>query len=84
MRFSHNIEGVVQVVEAAGVAVLVVGGLLAFLHSSMLHLVPTRRANAYHYFRKHLGPRHLAGLVDGIADRPDEPVDRTWAGPGPP
>jgi uncharacterized membrane protein len=62
MRFSHNIEDVVQVVEAAGVALLVIGGLVVFLHSSVLYLMPARRANAYHYFRKHLGRVILLGL----------------------
>jgi uncharacterized membrane protein len=62
MRFSHNIEDVVQVVEAVGVAVLAVGGLLVLLHSSVLYLIPARRAKAYHYFRKHLGRVILLGL----------------------
>jgi uncharacterized membrane protein len=62
MRFSHNIEDVVQVVDAAGVAVLVLGGLLVFIHSSMLYLIPARRASAYHYFRRHLGRVILLGL----------------------
>ncbi len=62
MGFSHNIEDVVQVVEAVGVAVLVIGGLLVFLHASVRYLIPARRANAYHYFRRHLGRVILLGL----------------------
>lgn len=62
MSFSHNVEDVVQVVEAAGVAVLVVGGLLVAAHSAALYLIPARRATAYRYFRKHLGRVILVGL----------------------
>jgi uncharacterized membrane protein len=62
MRFSHNIENVVQVVEAAGVAVLAIGGLFVFLHSAVLYLIPARRASAYRYFRRHLGRVILLGL----------------------
>jgi uncharacterized membrane protein len=62
MGFTHNIENVVQVVEAVGVAILAVGGLLVLLHSSVLYLIPARRARAYHYFRKHLGRVILLGL----------------------
>jgi uncharacterized membrane protein len=62
MRFSHNVEDVVQVVEAVGVAVLVIGGLVVLIHSSVLYLVPARRASAYHYFRRHLGRVILLGL----------------------
>jgi uncharacterized membrane protein len=62
MGFSHDVENVVQVVEAVGVAILVVGGLLVFTHSVSLYLLPTRRATAYHYFRKHLGRVILIGL----------------------
>ncbi len=51
-----------QVVEGAGVAILVVGGLLVLVHSGVLYLLPTRRARAYHYFRKHLGRVILLGL----------------------
>jgi uncharacterized membrane protein len=60
--FNHNVENVVQVVEAVGVAILAVGGLLVLLHSSVLYLLPARRANAYHYFRRHLGRTILLGL----------------------
>ncbi len=62
MGFDHNIEDVVQVVEGLGVAVLVLGGLLVFVHSGVLYLNPTRRPRAYHYFKKHLGRVILLGL----------------------
>jgi uncharacterized membrane protein len=60
--FNHNVQNVVQVVEAVGVAVLVVGGLVVLLHSLALYLIPARRANAYYYFRRHLGRVILLGL----------------------
>jgi uncharacterized membrane protein len=62
MTFSHNIDDVVQVVEAVGVAVLVIGGLVVLIHSSVLYLMPARRNKAYHYFRRHLGRVILLGL----------------------
>jgi uncharacterized membrane protein len=62
LRFSHNIENVVQVVDAVGVAVLVLGGLFVLAHSAVLYAIPARRATAYHYFRKHLGRVILLGL----------------------
>jgi uncharacterized membrane protein len=60
--FSDNVENVVQVVEAVGVAILVLGGLLVLLHSLALYLTPARRVNAYYYFRRHLGRTILLGL----------------------
>jgi uncharacterized membrane protein len=62
MGFTHNVENVVQVVEAVGVAILVLGGFLVFVHSSVLYLTPARRVNAYYYFRRHLGRTILLGL----------------------
>jgi uncharacterized membrane protein len=62
MTFSHNIEDVVQVVEAVGVAILVIGGFAVLVHSSALYLIPARRNRAYHYFRRHLGRVILLGL----------------------
>ena len=62
MNFNHNIENIVQVVEGVGVAILVLGGLGALIHSGMLYLIPARRARAYHYLRKHLGRVILLGL----------------------
>jgi uncharacterized membrane protein len=62
VSFNHNIEDIVQVVEGAGVAVLVLGGLGVFVHSGALYISNVRRANAYPYFRKHLGRVILLGL----------------------
>lgn len=62
MSFSHNVEDVVQAVEAVGLGILVVGGLAVLLHSSAMYLVPSRRAVSYRYFRKHLGRVILLGL----------------------
>lgn len=62
MAFSHNVDDVVQVAEAVGVAILVVGGLGVLLHSLALYLLPARRLGAYRYFRKHLGRVILLGL----------------------
>ena len=62
MSFNHNVEDVVQVVEGVGVAILLLGGLGALIHSGILYLIPARRARAYYYFRKHLGRVILLGL----------------------
>jgi uncharacterized membrane protein len=62
VSFNHNVDDVVQAVEGVGVAILVVGGLGALAHSAVLYLMPARRANAYHYFRRHLGRVILLGL----------------------
>lgn len=62
MSFSHHIDDIVQVVEAVGVAILVVGGLSVMIHSSVLFLHPNSRATAYYFFRKHLGRVILLGL----------------------
>jgi uncharacterized membrane protein len=62
MSFAHNIDDVVQVVEGVGVGVLVVGGVAVFVHSAALYIGGARRANAYPYFRKHLGRVILLGL----------------------
>ena len=43
-------------------AILLLGGLGALIHSGILYLIPTRRARAYYYFRKHLGRVILLGL----------------------
>jgi uncharacterized membrane protein len=62
LSFNHNVENVVQVVEGVGVAIMVLGGVLVMVHSGVLYLIPSRRARAYHYFRKHLGRVILLGL----------------------
>jgi uncharacterized membrane protein len=62
MSFSHRIEDIVQVVEAVGVAVLVLGGLLVLVRSVLLVVRADGRADAYGYCRRHLGRVILLGL----------------------
>ena len=62
MSFVHNIDDVVQVVEAVGVATLAVGGLAVVVHAAALYLIPSRRASAYRYFRRNLARVILVGL----------------------
>ena len=62
MRFTHDINDVVQVIEAFGVAILVLGGLGVLVHSAVVYLLPHRRADTYTYFRRHLGRTILVGL----------------------
>ena len=62
MTFSHRIEDVVQVVEAVGVAILVLGGLVVLVRAAVLAVSPARRGEAYGYCRRHLGRVILLGL----------------------
>jgi uncharacterized membrane protein len=62
MSFNRHVEDVVQVVEALGVAILVVGSLSVMVHSAVLYVRDVSRPNAYGYFRKHLGRAILLGL----------------------
>ena len=62
MTFTHNVEDVVQVVEAVGVGILTLGGFVVLVHSGVLYVLPARRPTAYHYFRLHLGRVILLGL----------------------
>jgi uncharacterized membrane protein len=62
VSFVHNIEDVVQVVEAVGVAVMVGGGLFVLVQSCVLFLMPSRRHLAYGQCRRHLGRVILLGL----------------------
>ena len=62
MSFSNHVEDVVQVVEAVGVAVLVLGGLLVLVRSVLLFLRADSRSVAYGYCRRHLGWVILLGL----------------------
>ena len=62
MSFNHNVGNVIQVIEAVGVFILVLGGLAVLVHSGVLWLIPDRRSSADHYFRKHLGRVILLGL----------------------
>ncbi len=62
MTFGRTVEDIIQVAEGAGVVILVAGGLLAFVHSAVLCLIPARRHSAYHFARRHLGRAILLGL----------------------
>ena len=62
MTFANRVEDVVQVVEAVGVLVLVLGGLVVLLRSGLLFLRPATRSQAYGYARRHLGRVILFGL----------------------
>ena len=62
MSFNHNVDDVVQVVEGVGIVILVLGCLSVGVHSAVLYLSNVERANAYQYFRKHLGRVILLGL----------------------
>ena len=62
MSFNHNVEDVVQVVEAVGVGILTLGLLVVLIHSGVIYALPARRPTAYHYFRLHLGRVILLGL----------------------
>lgn len=62
MRFSHDINDVVRIVETFGVGILVLGGLAVLVHSAVVYAIPHRRAQAYEYFRRHLARVILLGL----------------------
>lgn len=62
MSFHHDVANLVQVTEAVGVGILLLGGLGVLVHSSVLYLSPARRATSYEFFRKHLGRVILLGL----------------------
>ena len=62
MTFAHRIEDIVQVVEAVGVAVLVLGGLVVLVRAVWMFLHPDARSDAYPYCRRHLGRVILLGL----------------------
>lgn len=69
MSLDHYAEDAVRVIEAVGVVILAGGGLLVAVQSSVLYLLPARRASAYSYFRRHLGRVIPLGLeVFIIAD----------------
>jgi len=62
VSFSHRIEDVVQVVEAVGVAILVIGGLAVLVRSAGYAVDPAHRSDAYGFCRRHLGRVILLGL----------------------
>jgi len=62
MSFSHRIDDVVQVVEAVGVAILVIGGLVVLVRAAVRATRPGERAGAYDFCRRALGRVILLGL----------------------
>jgi uncharacterized membrane protein len=60
--FTHRVADVVQVIEAVGVAILVVGGLIVLVRSTILYVTPDGRTGAYQFCRRHLGRVILLGL----------------------
>ena len=62
MSYEGTISNVVKVVEAVGVAVMVIGGAVAFAAAVVAALDPARRADAYQGLRRNLGRVILLGL----------------------
>jgi uncharacterized membrane protein len=62
MSYEGTISNVVRVVEGVGVAVMVVGGAVAFAAAIAATLDPARRATAYQGLRRNLGRVILLGL----------------------
>ena len=62
MTFAHRVEDVVQVVEAVGVLVLVLGGFAVLARAAWMGVRADTRPTAYGYCRRHLGRVILLGL----------------------
>jgi len=62
MSFTHGVENVIQVVEAVGVLILAVGGLIVLVESALRFISPARRPGTYERCRRHLGRVILLGL----------------------
>jgi uncharacterized membrane protein len=62
MSYEGTISNVVKVVEGVGVAVMVIGGAVAFAVAIPAALDPTRRASVYQGLRRNLGRVILLGL----------------------
>lgn len=62
MNFAHRVDNVVQVVEAVGVLVLVLGGFVVLARAGWMGLWTATRPDAYSYCRRHLGRVILLGL----------------------
>ena len=62
MTFAHRIGDVVQVIEAVGVLVLVLGGLVVLVRAGWMAVSARTRPTAYGYCRRHLGRVILLGL----------------------
>lgn len=62
MTYEHVIEDIVNVVEAAGVAIMVLGGLVAMVRYVPRAARPETRAGSYEKLRRELGLVILLGL----------------------
>jgi len=62
VSFNQDVSDTVKVVEATGVAILVVGGLAALIQFVASTLTPDRRAGSYQQLRQNLGRVILLGL----------------------
>jgi len=62
VTFAHRVEDVVQVVEAVGVLVLVLGGFAVLARAGWMGVRAGTRPAAYGYCRRHLGRVILLGL----------------------
>lgn len=62
MTFHHTIADLVRVVEAIGVAIMVLGGLYAFAVCGLAVRSPLTRASAYEGLRRNVGRSILLGL----------------------
>jgi uncharacterized membrane protein len=62
MTYGETIEHVVQVVEATGVAVMVVGGVIALVAAAPAVIDADSRDGAYQRLRRNLGRVILLGL----------------------
>lgn len=62
MTFTHTVADAVDVVESVGAAVMVLGGLYAFIVCGLSLRTPQTRATAYERLRRNLGRSILLGL----------------------
>jgi uncharacterized membrane protein len=62
MTFSHYVEDFVQVIEAVGMGILIVGGAWVLARSAFLSVTRQDRAGLYRECRRHLGHVILLGL----------------------
>jgi uncharacterized membrane protein len=62
MSYDHFISDVVRVIEAAGAAIMIIGGSVALIDYSLSLLHVVDRPNAYRQLRQRLGRAILLGL----------------------
>lgn len=62
MTYDHVISDVVQVVEAIGAGIMIVGGAWSFADYLLSLTRPARRPDAYRQLRRRLGQAILLGL----------------------